>query len=118
MPVVDRTGEPAVDGSVPVGDGAEDRDETEESSFEGEAADPGGREPAGGTDRALTSATTTGFSRSAACMALPPPKVVATAAVPHAPGTPATAMRASAGRGRRFLVMCGSCWSKFALNQC
>jgi hypothetical protein len=47
VPVVDRTGEAAVDGSVPVGDGAEDRDEVEGSGWDREVVESDGRDPAG-----------------------------------------------------------------------
>jgi hypothetical protein len=58
VPVIDRTGEPAIDGNVPAGDGAEDRDEIDRASFGGEAVDPDGRDLAG-ADRVDTVASAT-----------------------------------------------------------
>jgi hypothetical protein len=56
------SGEEAADGSFPVGDGAEDRDEVEGSGLYGEAVDSDGRDPAGadGVDT-LALATSTAF---------------------------------------------------------
>jgi hypothetical protein len=63
VPVVGRTDESAVDGNLPVGDGAEDRDEVDGPSFDGEAVDPDRRDPAGATGvDTLTCATSTAFS--------------------------------------------------------